>query len=576
MRPAATLIALCLLGAPGLARAGTVAALALDKETGEPIAGATVVVTGPMINGARTEFTGGDGQVLIGELPPGSYIVSFYWSATTVRHTNVFVEDAHTRWVVGLIPDDEIVCWSRLAEPAIIDPSPRLQVPHRATLTLPRAPMPIGATDDWAGQRRLAGLRLPAGTGPITGLLIDDVEIRRAGYPARWGGAAGTITDLEPIGGTNEHHQAALVRGGAQRYQTAATAAGPIARDHVWFAVGASPWRDRARSGHSLLGRLHWAVSPEHQGDVIALATTERTPRDEVDVAGGGLAWMSRDDDHRLQLDLGLGGFTARHRPLTGAAWRDDRLEAHARVTRRAGYSRGHRLVAGVDGALDRRDAGGKRGFAVRALGVHLDDTWTLRPNLGVELGARWDGEQVRDPRGDLQRSAISPRLGAWYDWTREGQSRAFVHHGRYRTAIGAGRADPTSVDIGVAGLEYELFEDVALTLAYERRNAADGVVAMVRSRTRALEMIGIARAGQPDPVTGRRAELELRAVSSLDLCFANDLWLGAVVRAGHDQDSALTLGKTWDRDRLAISLAAELTGIGGQPGALASLTLAR
>lgn len=85
-------------------------------------------------------------------------------------------------------------------------------------------------------------------------------------------------------------------------------------------------------------------------------------------------------------------------------------------------------------------------------LGAFVQDSWTILPNLTVELGLRYErqslgaadeiaglvdpfsGEVVGDTAVTLNNFA--PRLGAIYDWTNEGRSRVFGHWGRYFESV--------------------------------------------------------------------------------------------------------------------------------------------
>lgn len=63
---------------------GAIQGTVTDRETGENLAGVTVVATSPALNGTQSAITGGDGTYLISELPPGDYTVTYYYSDITV------------------------------------------------------------------------------------------------------------------------------------------------------------------------------------------------------------------------------------------------------------------------------------------------------------------------------------------------------------------------------------------------------------------------------------------------------------------------------------------------------------
>lgn len=104
------------------------------------------------------------------------------------------------------------------------------------------------------------------------------------------------------------------------------------------------------------------------------------------------------------------------------------------------------------DGVPDGRCSVGGDGrvadVATTNIGAFLQDSWTILPNLTVELGVRYErqalgtaeqivglvdpftGEAVGESAVTLNNFA--PRAGVIYDWTNEGRSRVFGHWGRY------------------------------------------------------------------------------------------------------------------------------------------------
>ena len=70
---------------------------------------------------------------------------------------------------------------------------------------------------------------------------------------------------------------------------------------------------------------------------------------------------------------------------------------------------------------------------------LYLQDRWSLRPNLTVSLGVRWDRQQIIDAEGteqiDLTKD-LAPRLGFIWDPTNDGHSKVFGSFGRYYEQI--------------------------------------------------------------------------------------------------------------------------------------------
>jgi hypothetical protein len=70
---------------------GGVQGVVTDAKNGEMMAGATVVVTSPALQGTQTAITDEHGFFKITGLPPGTYAVEFYYADTTVRRDGVKV-----------------------------------------------------------------------------------------------------------------------------------------------------------------------------------------------------------------------------------------------------------------------------------------------------------------------------------------------------------------------------------------------------------------------------------------------------------------------------------------------------
>ncbi|HET9986896.1 MAG TPA: carboxypeptidase regulatory-like domain-containing protein, partial [Kofleriaceae bacterium] len=72
---------------------GTITGVLTDKKTGEKLAGATVVVTSPALQGEQVAISDEQGSYRINALPPGNYMVTFYYGDSTTQHPNVSVRD---------------------------------------------------------------------------------------------------------------------------------------------------------------------------------------------------------------------------------------------------------------------------------------------------------------------------------------------------------------------------------------------------------------------------------------------------------------------------------------------------
>src|SRR6266542_4021229 len=89
----ALLLALALAPRTALAAVtGNIEGTVIDGQTGKKLGGVTVTVTSPALLGEQTEFTDGGGHFIITDLPPGEYLVRFYFANVHVERPGVFVQ----------------------------------------------------------------------------------------------------------------------------------------------------------------------------------------------------------------------------------------------------------------------------------------------------------------------------------------------------------------------------------------------------------------------------------------------------------------------------------------------------
>lgn len=89
------------------ATAGAIAGGVCDARTGELLAGVTVVVNSPALQGTQTAITDETGRFAITSLPPGVYVVSFYYADVTEEVSEVTVEVSKQAWVVKSLSQGE-------------------------------------------------------------------------------------------------------------------------------------------------------------------------------------------------------------------------------------------------------------------------------------------------------------------------------------------------------------------------------------------------------------------------------------------------------------------------------------
>jgi hypothetical protein len=86
-------------------------------------------------------------------------------------------------------------------------------------------------------------------------------------------------------------------------------------------------------------------------------------------------------------------------------------------------------------------------------IAAYLQDSWQIRPNLTLNAGIRYEEQRMRyaehvqnttDPftgrelgtNAMILKNNWAPRVGAIYDWTKEGRSKVFTNWGRYYESI--------------------------------------------------------------------------------------------------------------------------------------------
>ena len=87
-------IALLVDPAPAQAQSSTTGAIqgtVSDESNGEALVGVTIVVTSPVLQNAQTAISDENGFYKVAELPPGNYLVTFYYAKLTVERSGVTV-----------------------------------------------------------------------------------------------------------------------------------------------------------------------------------------------------------------------------------------------------------------------------------------------------------------------------------------------------------------------------------------------------------------------------------------------------------------------------------------------------
>jgi hypothetical protein len=82
---------------------------------------------------------------------------------------------------------------------------------------------------------------------------------------------------------------------------------------------------------------------------------------------------------------------------------------------------------------------------------LYLQDRWTVLPNLTVNLGLRWDRQQIIDASGVTQidlKHDLAPRFGFVWDPTKDSKTKVYGSYGRYYEQL--------SMDLVIRSFSYE------------------------------------------------------------------------------------------------------------------------
>src|SRR5688500_12049799 len=71
---------------------GSVRGVVKDKATGEAVIGATVVISGPALQGQQAEITDENGQYVINNLPPGTFVITVFYNEAQFDRPNVLIQ----------------------------------------------------------------------------------------------------------------------------------------------------------------------------------------------------------------------------------------------------------------------------------------------------------------------------------------------------------------------------------------------------------------------------------------------------------------------------------------------------
>lgn len=294
---------------------GAVKGVITDQATGEPVAGATVVVTSPALQGSQAEITSADGSYFISNLPPGTYQLTVYYSDSETRRGNVLVQ-------LGKVAAINQSIDTQAQKGEVIEIEGRVPVIDQGSTKTGRTitedftqNIPTGRTfgavlgaaagsqDDlygvsFGGSTSAENIYIIEGintTDPAYGLqstnlpneFIQETELITGGYNAEYGRSTGGVVNVLTKSGGNEFHgtvfsyftpgaleaaeeltprAGSAIEGNRELSYDLALGAelgGPIVKDKLWFHVGISP-SFRQFDTHRIVSSL---VDADNDGD---------------------------------------------------------------------------------------------------------------------------------------------------------------------------------------------------------------------------------------------------------------------------------------------------------------------
>jgi hypothetical protein len=276
------------------ATSGAIQGQVTDQGTDQPLVGVAVVVTSPSLQGTQSAITDDSGQYKITNLPPGTYVATFYYSDITIRRTNVVVSINKTTPVYVKVNVDQaggevIIIEARAPsiDPTSTNQGITLDQDYTRNIPVPGRTFEdaLGAAAGTAGDAvgvsfsgstslensyvvdgvNTTGLTYGTVGTPLFNDFIEQIEIITGGYNAEYGRSTGGVVNVVTKSGSNEFHGTVFSRvtpgfleARRQRTPTQATSidadselaydadfgfdlGGPIVMDKVWFYVGFAP-----------------------------------------------------------------------------------------------------------------------------------------------------------------------------------------------------------------------------------------------------------------------------------------------------------------------------------------------
>jgi hypothetical protein len=272
---------------------GAVQGVIKEESTDEALVGVTVVASSNALQGTQTAITDENGFYKLTNLPPGDYIITFYYADLEVRRSGVTVGVQKTTPVfqklntTGAGEKIEVVGHTPAIDPTSTTQGITLDQEYTKNIPIPGRTFDAalgaaaGSQNDgigvsFSGSSSLenqyyvdgvntTGLGFGTVGSPVLNDFIEEIEVITGGYNAEFGRSTGGIVNVVTKSGSNEFQGSVFgyISPGqliAQRERTPTQSSaidaetntdyeadfgfevgGPIIKDRVWFYVGFVP-----------------------------------------------------------------------------------------------------------------------------------------------------------------------------------------------------------------------------------------------------------------------------------------------------------------------------------------------
>ncbi len=286
---------------PSTARAqssttGAIRGVVTDKATGEKLAAVTVLITSPALSQTQSTLTDGDGFYIVNELPPGDYLVTFFYLDFKVEQSGVHVgvnkaSNVYQQFDLAAVANKGETIHVTAKAPLVDTTSTNqgitldkqylqnIPVPGRtfdAALGAAAGSQSDGVGVSFSGSSSLenqyivdgvntTGLTLGTVGSPVVNDFIEEIEVITGGYNAEYGRATGGVVNVVTKTGSNEfkgsvwgYYQPGFLTAAQHLAPVNASSidavnnvnyngdfgfelGGPIIKDKLWFFIGFDP-----------------------------------------------------------------------------------------------------------------------------------------------------------------------------------------------------------------------------------------------------------------------------------------------------------------------------------------------